>query len=254
MALTARYRSHARAVGLGLASCVAISSGTIAAQNYPAAPEGSEHVVDEARLVDSETVSRINDLCSRLWSDRRVLLVVVTIESLAANAAAELGIEYYAKGLFDSWWAQSDAQRNGLLLLVSRDDRRVRIEMGPSWQEADHEIAKGIVDDHVVPEFRDGRVGRGILAGVRAFDALARKREIPGPQSSWLLRTVILVTFVLLMGTVISLARSQRHGWGWVLIAFVGTSVAFILNWASQARRRRQRTEVPSEGGARGSW
>src|SRR5947207_56661 len=97
------------------------------AATYPAKPPSTSWCVDSAGLLDSAATQRINQIVFKLWEDQRVPIYVVTIPSLAAEQAEGLRIERYAFDLFNNWGIGSQNRNFGMLLLVSKDDRKARI-------------------------------------------------------------------------------------------------------------------------------
>ena len=71
----------------------------------------------------------------------------------------------------------------GMLLLVSKGDRRARIELGAGWRHDKDVQAEQIMDEQIVPRFKQGDFSGGIEAGVESLDKLARdlkfRRALP---------------------------------------------------------------------------
>jgi len=64
---------------------------------------------------------------------------------------------------------------NGAILVIARDDRKVRIEVGYGLEGRLTDLTAGrIIRDRIVPEFRAGRFDRGVLNGVVALTEVVR--------------------------------------------------------------------------------
>lgn len=201
----------------------------LAAQvRYPTRPGEREFILDEAGLIDSADREQIRSACDKLLTEARIPIVVVTIKSLAGYGAQGLSIEAYARSLFDTWGIGSREYNYGILLLVSVDERKARIELGESWAHSRDADAKKIMDGIIIPNFMAGKFSGGILKGVEALDALARGREVKTP-GAWWKPLVILGLLALGVGAGISLIVSGRKGWGWVLLAAIFAIVVAIL-------------------------
>jgi uncharacterized protein len=142
-------------------------------------PGDREFVRDLAGVILPADEAAIRKTCDRLLSDKATPIVVVTIESMAKYGPEGLRIEKFAQLLFDQWGvgqAHIDGKpwNTGILLVVSRDDRKARIELGAGWGRGKDAQCQAIMDDIIVPQFKAGNFSGGILAGVGALDQMAR--------------------------------------------------------------------------------
>ncbi len=94
-----------------------------AAETYPPKPGNNIYVSDLAAILSPATEQAILDLGSQVEQTTTAQLIVVTVPSLN-----EQPIQDYANGLFRAWGIGQKDKNNGVLLLVPRDDRRVRVE------------------------------------------------------------------------------------------------------------------------------
>src|SRR5262249_3844384 len=102
--------------------------------SYPARPVEGEFVVDSANLIDPQDKAKIRETCQQLpESSNHIALMAVTINSMADQGAGGWQIERYAMNLFDEWGIGHSGGNTGVLVLVSKNDRKVRIEMGAAW-------------------------------------------------------------------------------------------------------------------------
>ena len=101
-------------------------------------PGPREFILDKANLLSAADRQTVRALCDRLLTDKATPIIVVTINSMADHGGADLRIETFATLLFDQWQighaklGERD-WNTGILLLVSRLDRRARIELGAGW-------------------------------------------------------------------------------------------------------------------------
>jgi uncharacterized protein len=143
-------------------------------------PGDRDFIVDKADLITPEHEQQIKQICDKLLTDTASPIIVVTIESMQTylKSGRELPWETFARVLFDEWGigqlTQGNPPNSGILLLVSRDDRKARIELGVGWNvDRDGEV-QGIMQKEIVPRFKQGKFSDGILAGVQALDRMAR--------------------------------------------------------------------------------
>lgn len=151
---------RARAFGL-LASVLLVSSPARAQGGYPA--WNGDAVQDLAGILSPAHEDSLRTLLAPA-RNRGVDVRVVTIRSMADYPVQASGIETFAHGLFDTWRVGGRPERDGVLLLVATDDRRLRIQLGDGVLQLEPE-AQRVVDDSILPWFRQGMRPRGILRG-----------------------------------------------------------------------------------------
>jgi uncharacterized protein len=237
-------------------SCFLISAGSSAAIDFPSKPDQKNFYVDEAWLISEGDGQTINQLAGALLTEEKVGLIVVTISAMSTYGAGDYTIEKYAYELFNHWGIGSKNRNYGMLLLVSKGDRRARIELGSAWGHSYNYQAEQVMNDLIIPLFKRGEFSLGIAEGVRGMDAMARGLELPKPKKPWWILPLYLGIFALIVGVIISLFKSGRSGWGWALIALLGVLLFFILR---QAVRRGGSGGAfgggfSGGGGASGSW
>lgn len=154
-----------RTAALLLLSLAVVAVGN-AAPEFPAL---SGRVVDQADLLDAATRARLD---TRLAAHERAggnQVVVVTVPDLGGET-----IEEYGYQLGRHWGIGQRGEDNGVLLIVARDERRVRIEVGYGLEgQLTDALSANIIHAVILPQFRAGNFGAGIEAGATAIiDAL----------------------------------------------------------------------------------
>lgn len=247
---------------LGILSTIAVLLGFVTwsadAQeiSFPPKPPPEHFYVDEAGLIAPNEGQAIDDIAKALLDGERVALIVVTITSLADHNAAGYTIERYAFQLFNHWGVGSQYRNYGMLLLVSKGDRKARIELGAAWGQSHNTLAQQVMDTLIIPLFKNGQFSEGILAGVRGMDAMARGLALPKPQMHWGFIIGVVVFFVVGIAVAISLFKSGRTGWGWAVIALLVAVFLLLLRIAAINRGSGGAFQGGSSGGggATGSW
>jgi uncharacterized protein len=158
---------------------VLAASTARAGVNYPPRPAAGEFFLDEAGMIAEGDRARVRELGAALLKDKGFPLVVVTIHSMAEHGGAGMTIETFARGLFDTWGIGRPEQNYGVLLLVSQQDRKARIELGAAWGRDHDAVCLDIMNDLIIPDFKAERFSEGIRAGAEALDKMARGEEIP---------------------------------------------------------------------------
>jgi uncharacterized protein len=200
-------------------------------------PAQRAFVLDKAGLLKPEAVEQIRKLADKLLTDKAAPIVVVTINSMAEHGPAGVRIETFARLLFDQWQIGpaklGETNWNyGILLLVSKNDRKARIELGAGWRRDKDQQAQQIMDTLIIPHFKQGDFSGGIVDGVEALDKMARDLQLPQaprqPPSRGSM--IIMLIFVgLAIFTIVSLIRRGSSGWAWLMWAAVFGVIGMVL-------------------------
>ena len=128
-------------------------------------PTPYKYVNDYVGVLDSETVEKIVAVGKELEKKTTAQVVVVVVPSLSG-----LTVEEYANRLFREWGIGQKEKNNGVLLLVAMSDRKVRIEVGYGLEGAIPDGKAGrILDEYVIPYFKEGEYDKGIYYGYLAI-------------------------------------------------------------------------------------
>jgi len=204
-------------------------------------PGDRQFVLDTADMVGDADEQKIRQIADKLLTDKAAPIIVVTIESMAQHGGAGLRIETFARLLFDQWGigpekVGSTQWNYGMLLLVSQQDRKARIELGAGWKREKDATAQQILDNLIIPRFKSGDFSGGIVAGVEGLDRMARDLKVPSrprPASHYIIGTAFLG---LMAFTVVSLIRRGSSGWAWLMWAGVFGVVGTVLYHAATSR------------------
>ena len=134
----------------------------------PPRPAQREYVVDAAGMVRPGDAERIRQIGTELREKTKAELVVVTVDTLDGT-----DIESYANELFRSWGIGNAKQSNGVLLLIAKDDRKFRIEVGYGLEGEITDGRSGEILDKMKPYFRDEKYSEGVLNAYQKLAAYA---------------------------------------------------------------------------------
>jgi uncharacterized protein len=98
----------------------------------------------------------------------------VQLQYLLVRSLEGEDVEGFASRVFEAWKLGEKGKDNGVLVVVSREDRKVRIETGYGGEGALTDAQAGrIIRNVIAPAFRQGRYGEGLYeAGVQTLSAL----------------------------------------------------------------------------------
>jgi uncharacterized protein len=95
-------------------------------------------------------------------------------------------IEQYSIRVVDAWKLGREKPDDGALLLVAKDDRAMRIEVGRGLEGALTDlVSKRIIADTITPLFRQGDFAGGITAGVEQMIRVVDGEPLPAPDQKW---------------------------------------------------------------------
>ena len=163
----------ARACILALGMCWAV-----AAAADVAVPPLSGRVVDTTGTLSSGDIAaqsqRLLDFQKRKGSQIAVLIVPTT---------APETIEQYSIRAAETWKIGRKKIDDGALLVVAKNDRRLRIEVGYGLEGVITDVtSKRIIDEDITPKFRGGDFAGGISAGINRMIGLVNGEKLPTPE------------------------------------------------------------------------
>ncbi|SCX51298.1 uncharacterized protein SAMN05720354_11059 [Nitrosospira sp. Nsp1] len=138
--------------------------------------------------------SRVTDLTSTLAANETAQLEqrLAAFEARKGSQIAVLivpttqpeTIEQYSIRVAEAWKLGRKGIDDGALLLIAKQDRTVRIEVGYGLEGVlPDALAKRIVDEVIVPEFKQGNFAAGIDAGVEQMMSVVEGEPLPPPQA-----------------------------------------------------------------------
>ena len=213
--MTYSCRRAIRWMALAVVSCACAT--TLAAQSLP---KLTAPVNDLAHVIDQASAAEMDRRIRALEKQTGDAVVVATVETIEPYDS----IEDYAIKLFEVAGIGNKEKDNGLLIVLSKKERLVRIEVGYDLEEFIPDgYAGDVIRRDMLPEFRRGEYGAGLLAGTtRIITRIAEKRgttlqDVPKPATehrsdgsgiSGLLPLAIIVIFLLL-----AISRARRRRW-----------------------------------------
>ena len=205
-------------------------------------PPLTGRVVDQADLLAPATEQTLTAQLATHEDSTSNQVAVLTIPSLQGRP-----IEAYSLEVARTWALGEDAFDNGALLLIARDDRQMRIEVGYGLEGAlPDAVASRIIRHELRPAFRAGDFDGGVEAGVAAIlSAIAGTYEPPSSTAQGesvppiFFRLTFLVGFVLLPLVTFGPIFFLSGLWPWLgfigLFFCVGWGVVFFSPWVALA-------------------
>jgi len=209
-------------------------------------PALSRPVTDLTDTLTARQISRLEKKITAFESTHGSQLAVLLIPTTQPEDIAQFGIR-----VADAWKLGREKQDDGVILLVAKADRQVRIEVGYGLEGAIPDaIAKRIIEELVKPHFKQGDFYSGIAVGIDRLMALIAGEQLPGPEKNRPAQQENSLLLVLLVAVVFGNALSQLTGrplsamlsaagalgvgmlwfsWSWLMAWSVGLMVFFFL-------------------------
>jgi uncharacterized protein len=127
-------------------------------------------VNDYAGLLSSGTAGQLEAALAELERTDSTQIVLLTISSLEGDSLEEFSIR-----MVEQWQIGRKSKDNGALLLVAKNDRKIRIEVGYGLEGKLTDLVSGrIIRDVIAPQFKMGRFDQGIIDGIAAMVNVVR--------------------------------------------------------------------------------
>ncbi len=216
---------------------------TASAVSYP---KLGGYVTDNANMIDQSYEAKITQLAGAIEKESTVEIAVVTVDSLEGES-----METYAVKLFEKAGIGKKDKDNGLLIIVAKQERDYRFEVGYGLEGTVTDSMKVNIGDRIiVPNFRNGDYGKGIYESMLVIQELIKgnpevvsqysmKQGGGSPEQSvgssddfaslfiiLIILVFVFIIFISIMNTTYSRDTSGRRrydyvspvpriGWGW---------------------------------------
>lgn len=176
----------------------------MAAQAALQFPALTGRVVDDAQMLDAQSRTQLTQMLVAHEQATGEQVVVVTLPNLQGA-----GIEDFGYQLGRVWGIGQKGKDNGALLIVARDDRKVRIEVGYGLEERLTDAQSSVIINQIItPAFRTGDFVAGITKGTEAIiqvlggNPLAEPTE-QAPDDDFFVEHGLLLLGLIVLGIVV---------------------------------------------------
>ena len=122
------------------------------------------HVSDPNSIIGAEATAQLNHLLISLERATGVQVAVVAVDSIG-----NVDVFSFAQALFERWGIGDQKRDDGLLVLLVKDQNTIRMHTGYGLEGSLPDVVcKRIQHKYMVPAFKEGRYGDGLLAGLNA--------------------------------------------------------------------------------------
>jgi uncharacterized protein len=204
--------------GFLLALVVTASSASAPAADVPFL---AGRVNDTAGMLSLDAAGKLDAMLRAHEDSTSNQVVVLTVSSLEGEE-----IEAFAIRVVDTWKLGQKGKDNGVLFVVARDERKVRIEVGRGLEGNLPDITCGtIIRKEVLPKFKAGDMDGGTIAGVEAILAAIRGAYTPEEETDavegFLAGLVGFMIFLSVVGIFTIMGIIGQGFIGWFLYLFL---------------------------------
>lgn len=155
-------------------------AGLALAQSVLPVPPLSGRVIDQTGTLTPAQQQALSDKLAALETRRGSQIVVLMVPSTQPEDIAAFG-----QRVADQWKIGRLAVGDGILVVVAKDDRRVRIEVAKALEGAVPDLAaKQIISEVITPAFRKNDFAGGLNAAIDRLDARIGNEGLAEPSSA----------------------------------------------------------------------
>ena len=204
-----------------------ITAFILCAYNLSTAQEGisltdnpiklTEYVTDLTNTLKSEELSSLRIKLRKFFDSTSTQVVVLLIPSLNGEP-----IENVANSIFRHNGIGAKSKNNGVLLLISKGDRKIRLEVGYGLEGVlPDAVSKKIIKNEIGPELKKDEYFKGIEKGVNAVIAItkgeykAEQKQAEDHTSENIVFLIIVVIFFGFIGLIIFLVVKKSKNISW---------------------------------------
>jgi len=145
-----------------------------------AVPPLTQRVTDLTATLDAQKIQSLESTLADFEKRKGAQLAVLIVPTTQPE-----NIEQYGIRVVEAWKLGRKGVDDGVLLLVAKDDRALRIEVGYGLEGALNDATSNrIVEEIIVPRFKSGEFESGIEAGVSAIIKVIDGEPLPIPEAT----------------------------------------------------------------------
>jgi uncharacterized protein len=170
-------------VALTAALLAALAFGPASAQQagLQNIPGYSSRVVDTVGLLQPDEKARLEQKLQAFEERKGSQVAVLIVDTTQPEE-----IEQYSIRVADAWKPGRKGVDDGAILIIAKQDRRMRVEVGRGLEGALTDlVSRRVIDETVRPAFRAGEFGAGIEAGVDRMIGVIDGEPLPPPDPRW---------------------------------------------------------------------
>jgi uncharacterized protein len=143
-----------------------------------AVPPLASHLTDLSGTLSADEAAQLEQKLAAFEARKGSQIAVLIVPTTHPET-----IEQYGIRVVETWKLGRKAIDDGVLLLIAKQDRTVRIEVGYGLEGVlPDAVAKRIVEETIIPLLRQGKFAAAIDAGVDRVTGVIQGEPLPAPQ------------------------------------------------------------------------
>jgi uncharacterized protein len=196
-----------------------------------AVPPLKAHVTDLTGTLSAPQIQTLESRLSDFERGKGSQIAVLMLPSTEPET-----IEQYSIRVAEAWKIGRARVDDGVILVVAKNDRNLRVEVGRGLEGAIPDaVAKRVVSDVITPHFRSGDFYGGIAAGTDALMKLIEGEGLPAPRSGVIIngvhRPIDFQTIFLLFVALVLTDAIFRRLFGRVIGAGISGGIVGAIVW-----------------------
>jgi uncharacterized protein len=164
-----------RALLLGVLA--ALFTGLCAAQGVLPVPQLTARVIDQTGTLDATQQKSLEDKLAAFEQQKGTQIVMLLVPTTQPE-----DISSFANRISNSWKIGRREVGDGVLVIVAKNDRRVRIEVAKTLEGALPDLAvRQVIDEAITPRFRQNDFAGGLHAAADQLMARITGEKLPEP-------------------------------------------------------------------------
>ena len=145
-----------------------------------AIPELKSRITDLTQTLSADQQAQLNAKLAAFEQQKGSQIAVLILPTTQPEDIAQFSIRVVEK-----WKIGREKIDDGILILVAKDDRKIRIEVGYGLEGAIPDLtAKRVINETISPQFKQGNFYGGLDAGVDKLIGLVNGEALPEPKAS----------------------------------------------------------------------
>ena len=218
-----------------IAVALAVSAGA-AALDVPKAPTLDVPIVDQTGTLTAGQIQQLADTIATSRKEKSYQIGILIIPTLGNDEY----LEGYSLKVARGWGIGEKDTSNGVLLLIVKDDRKLRIEVGRGLEGDLTDVrANRIIRNVITPKFKEGKYFEGISDGVNSIQLAVAAKPDPAAAKTeesvdWgaIVSTAVFIGIAVLSWLGAVLGRSKSWWAGGVIGAVAGLVLMVIFGFA----------------------
>lgn len=215
-------------VACGLVLCALLGFAAHAqVPTWVPVPPLTGHVIDQTHTLTEEQKTKIEQALAAFEQRKGSQLAVLMVPSTQPET-----IEQYALRVAEQWKLGRQKVDDGAILLIAKNDRTVRIEVGYGLEGALNDAtSKRIIEDIITPNFRQGDFAGGISAGMKRMMRIIDGEPLPAKAAGQSASPYTDITWIIVAGALLGFVLRAILGRfpGAIMTAVIVGTVSWLL-------------------------